>query len=180
MTIVATALKDRLPTAIRTARLVLAAPTLAHVPEMAVLANNKAIHAVLSRLPYPYGESDGRFFVETIARGDSEYAWAIEHDGGFIGVMGLHMLPGRLPELGYWLGERHWGNGFATEAGLAVVAAARTAGAAGLRSRVLLDNHGSRKVLKKLGFLEVGEDIDTSGTLVGRKVMQMRLEFDQR
>jgi len=180
MTIVATALKDRLPTTIRTARLVLAEPTLAHVPEMAILANNKAIHAVLSRLPYPYGESDGRFFVETIARGDSEFAWAIEHNGVFVGVIGLHLLPGRLPELGYWLGEPHWGQGFATEAGLAAVAAARAAGAAGLRSRALLDNLGSRNVLRKLGFLEIGEDIDTTGTLVGRKIMQMRLEFDQR
>lgn len=170
-------LKDRLPATLATARLALATPALGHVREMAVLANNKAIHAVLSRLPHPYGESDGRFFVETIARGPEEFAWAIEHRGAFIGTIGLHLLPGRLPELGYWLGEPFWGQGFATEAGQAVVAAARAAGAPGLRSRALLDNHASRKVLGKLGFLEVGEDIDRTGTLTGRKVMQMRLEF---
>jgi len=180
MTIVAATLKDRLPATIRTARLALVTPTLAHVPQMAVLANNKAIHAVLARLPYPYGESDGRFFVENIARGETEFAWALECEGAFIGVVGLHILPGRLPELGYWLGEPFWGQGYATEAGHAAVAAARQAGAPGLRSRALLDNHASRKVLKKLGFLEAGEDIDTTGTLTGRKVMQMYLEFDQR
>ena len=180
MTIVATSLKDRLPTTLRTERLVLATPTLAHVPQMAALANNKAIHAVLARLPHPYGESDGRFFVENIARGETEFAWALECAGAYIGVVGLHILPGRLPELGYWLGEPYWGQGFATEAGHAAVAAAREAGAPGLRSRALLDNLASRNVLKKLGFLEAGEDIDTTGTLTGRKVIQMRLEFSPR
>ncbi|WP_338721275.1 GNAT family N-acetyltransferase [Devosia sp. XK-2] len=180
MTVLATTLDARLPTAIRTARLSLVVPALAHVPEMALLANNKAIHQVLSRLPHPYMESDGRFFVENIARGDSEFAWAIEQAGAFVGVIGLHLLPGRLPELGYWLGQPHWGQGFATEAGLAVVSAARAARAPGLRARALLDNNASRNVLKKLGFIEIGEDTDTTGTLTGRRVMQMRLEFDQR
>ena len=63
-----TALKDRLPTTLTTARLVLTTPVLAHVPQMAVLANNKRIHEVLSRLPYPYAEEHGTEFVTEIAR----------------------------------------------------------------------------------------------------------------
>lgn len=180
MTIVETSLKDRLPATIRTARLVLATPTLAHVPEMAILANNEAIHAVLARLPHPYGESDGRFFVENIARGGAEFAWAIELDGAFIGVMGLHLLPGRLPELGYWLGEPHWGQGYATEAAQAVVSAARAAGAVALRSRALTHNHASRNVLKKIGFIEVGEGVEPNHNLAGQTMTLMRLEFDER
>ncbi|MBN9332886.1 GNAT family N-acetyltransferase, partial [Devosia sp.] len=80
----------------------------------------------------------------------------------------------------YWLGEPHWGQGIATEAGHAVVDAARAAGAVALRSRALLANSGSRNVLKKLGFAEIGESTDKDGTLKGQAVMLMRLEFGER
>ena len=174
------ALKDRLPATLTTARLVLATPALAHVPQMAALANNKRIHEVLSRLPHPYAEKHGEEFVSEIARGETEFAWSILKDGTYIGGMGLHLLPDQLPELGYWLGEPHWGQGFATEAGRAVVEAARAAGAAALRSRALLSNSGSRNVLKKLGFVEIGESTDKEGTLKGQGMMLMRLEFGER
>ena len=170
-------IKDRLPAILTTDRLVLTTPTLAHVPEMAVLANNKAIYEVLSRLPHPYAESDGIFFVEEIARGPEEFAWAIEAYGRYFGGIGLHLLPNQLPELGYWLGEPHWGQGYATEAARAVVTAAREAGYPALRSRALLSNAGSRNVLAKIGFIETGEAIAEAGTLVGRRMMQMRLEL---
>ena len=169
--------RDRLPATLTTDRLVLTTPSLAHVPEMAVLANNRAIYAVLSRLPHPYDESHGRFFVEEIARGPEEFAWSILLQGSYIGTIGLHLLPGQAPELGYWLGQPFWGHGYATEAARAVVAAAREAGYPALRSRALLSNAGSRNVLAKAGFSEIGEAIDDAGTLVGQRMMQMRLEF---
>ena len=170
-------IRDRLPATITTDRLMLTTPTLAHVPEMAVLANSKAIYEVLSRLPHPYDESHGAFFVDNIARGPEEFAWSILLQGHYIGTMGLHLLPDQLPELGYWLGEPYWGHGYATEAAHAVVAAAHDAGYPALRSRALLSNAGSRNVLRKVGFIETGEDVDKTGTLAGRQVMQMRLEF---
>lgn len=169
--------RDRLPATLTTDRLVLATPSLVHVPEMAVLANNSAIYEVLSRLPHPYDESHGRFFVEEIARGPEEFAWSILLQGQYIGTIGLHLLPDLLPELGYWLGEPYWGHGYATEAAHAVVVAARMAGYPGLRSRALPSNAGSRNVLRKVGFVETGEAIDEAGTLTGQRVMQMRLEF---
>lgn len=174
-----TSFKDRLPATLVTDRLVLTTPTLAHVPEMAVLANNRAIYEVLSRLPHPYEESHGAFFVENIARGDEEFAWSILLDGRYIGGMGLHLLPDQLPELGYWLGEIHWGKGYATEAARAVVDAACAAGYPALRSRALLTNIASRSVLAKVGFVETGESVDQDGTLAGRHLMQMRLDFDR-
>lgn len=173
------ALKDRLPTTLTTARLVLATPALAHVAQMAELANNKRVYEVLARLPHPYGEKDGVAFVTEIARGETEFAWSILRENTFIGVMGLHIRADHTPELGYWLGEPHWGQGFATEAGHAVVDAARAAGAAGIRARALLSNAGSRNVLKKLGFVEIGEDTDKEGTLKGQTVMLMQLDFER-
>lgn len=170
-------IKQHLPASIATERLVLTTPVLDHVPEMAVLANSRAIYEVLARLPHPYAESDGRFFVETIARGDSEFAWSILHEGHFIGVIGLHLLPNQAPELGYWLGETFWGLGFGTEAAKAVVAAARAAGFAALRASALTSNAGSRKVLAKAGFIETHEGPAQHDTNAGKPTTFMQLHL---
>ena len=57
------------------------------------------------------------------------------------------------------------------------LAMVREAGYPALRSRALLSNAGSRNVLAKVGFSEIGEDTAKAGTLAGQRVMQMRLEF---
>ena len=170
-------IRTNLPATLTTERLTLATPARAHVKAMAELANNKRIFEVLARLPHPYAESDGEVFVDTIARSDTEHAWSILRDGSFIGVIGLHLLPGQVPELGYWLGEPFWGFGYATEAAIAVVTAAKKAGYPGLRSRALLTNTGSRNVLRKLGFIETGEVTDDKGALAGQRLMQVQLEL---
>ena len=170
-------IKDRLPVSLTTERLVLTTPTLAHAPDIARLANNRRIHEVMSRLPFPYTLEDARFFIEDIVPSAAEKCYAITRDGTFMGIVGLTFAEGKAPELGYWLGESYWGMGFASEAANAVVAAAKDIGMPLLRSRALLSNTGSRNVLRKLGFVEIGEDTDKAGTLVGQRVMQMRLEF---
>jgi len=170
-------LRDTLPATITTERLVLTTPVLAHAPEMAELANNPLIYQVLARLPHPYEREHAHAFIQTIARGPENFAWAILHNTKFLGVIGLHLLPDEQPELGYWLGQPFWGQGFATEAATAVVAAARAAGYSALRSRALLANAGSRNVLRKAGFSEISQGIDPNGTLKGRPVARLLLEF---
>ncbi|WP_240231076.1 GNAT family N-acetyltransferase [Devosia lacusdianchii] len=171
-------LKDRLPAALHTDRLVLTTPTMAHAPAIAQLANNRRIHEVMSRLPFPYSEEDARLFIEEIVPGPNELCYAILLGGEtFVGIVGLTFAETTPPELGYWLGEPFWGKGYATEAAAAVVAAARKAGIPVLRSRALFANSGSRNVLRKVGFAEVGETIDSQGTLAGQRLAQMRLEF---
>lgn len=167
----------RLPDTMATDRLVLAAPTLEHVPEMAVLANNGSIFEMLSKLPHPYDESHGRTFVQTIARSDHEFAWTILLGHRLIGVIGLQLSPTDVPGLGYWLGQPFWGRGFATEAGLAVIAAARAAGVPALRARARTSNGASRKVLRKLGFVEVGEGPAPDGYHAGRPTTFMHLDL---
>jgi RimJ/RimL family protein N-acetyltransferase len=170
-------LKDRLPTTIRTERLVLVTPTLAHAPAIARLCNNINVHKWMSRLPFPYGLSDAEFFINTIVPSAEEYCLAITLDGELIGIVGLTFAEGREPELGYWLGEPFWGQGFATEAARAVVDAAQTAGANALRSRALLSNSASRKVLRKAGFTETGTATDQAGNLMGQELMQMSMDL---
>ena len=180
MTIVVTRLKDRLPTTIRTQRLVLVTPTLAHAPAIAALANNENVHKWMARLPFPYGLSDAEFFINEIVPSAGEYCLAITHDDELMGIVGLHFGDGQVPELGYWLGEPYWGQGYATEAAQAVVAAARAAGATALRSRALKDNHKSRHVLGKAGFVQTQEGPEPIGPNRGKPAVFLYLEFSPR
>jgi RimJ/RimL family protein N-acetyltransferase len=74
-----------------------------------------------------------------------------------IGTIGLARLPSGRMDFGYWIARAHWNRGYATEAGKAVIAAARD----GLRLRKLsaghfVDNPASGRVLEKLGFRPTG------------------------
>ncbi len=62
-------------------------------------------------------------------------------------------------ELGYWIVPSHWGLGFATEAGQAVIAMARdTLRIDQLISKHAIDNPAAGRVLDKLGFTAVRRD----------------------
>jgi ribosomal-protein-alanine N-acetyltransferase len=63
------------------------------------------------------------------------------------------------PELAFELLRRTWGQGYATEASLAVLDWARSAGHARLWATVWDWNTASRRVLAKLGFTETGRTV---------------------
>ena len=51
---------------------------------------------------------------------DGEACFVISHGGKLIGGCGIDRVKS-VPEIGYWLGARYWGRGFATEAARAVI-----------------------------------------------------------
>jgi RimJ/RimL family protein N-acetyltransferase len=73
--------------------------------------------------------------------------------------LGVYQIDGRLEvEMGYWLGEKHWGNGFATEAARAVQdAALTTLGLSRLISLIDPANQGSLRVAEKNGMRYMAE-----------------------
>jgi ribosomal-protein-alanine N-acetyltransferase len=81
-------------------------------------------------------------------------------DGDVIGYCGL--VDGRRgPELAFELLRRVWGQGYATEASLAILDWAKSSGYARLWATVREWNTASRRVLEKLGFTETGrEEVD--------------------
>ena len=94
------------------------------------------------------------------AKNGIEYAFGAYLPGnGLIGSCGV-VKRGAFWEIGYWIGKPYWEQGFATEAGRAVLAWAREEFPAnGFISGHIKDNAASGRVLRKLGFDVVGEKL---------------------
>ena len=114
----------------------------------------------LASAPWPYTPADAEAFLAT-ERDPSEPALLIyRRTRGapeLVGTIGFGRRPDGELEFGYWIARRHWGRGYATEAGKALIANARHS----LRVRTLnaghfVDNPASGRVLEKLGFRPTG------------------------
>ena len=106
----------------------------------------------LAVVPWPYRLADAEAFLALPCEVKRpRFLITRRADGTLVGGIGLHGK--HEAELGYWIAPEYWGQGYATEAGRAVIALADdslrlprvTAGHA-------LDNPNSGKVLAKLGF----------------------------
>lgn len=142
-----------------TERLVLRPPHEDDIPELATLANNRRVAEMLARMPHPYGEAEARAYLDAAAarRAGVGYAMTLAATGAFVGGASLNPAGDEL-ELGYWVGEPYWGNGYATEAAHALVDLAFRATAVErlhVSCRVL--NGASRRVIHKCGFQYAGQ-----------------------
>jgi RimJ/RimL family protein N-acetyltransferase len=101
--------------------------------------------------------------------GYGRWACVLKDTGEMIGWSGPRLLPeiGEV-EMGYRFLPRHWGKGYATEAGAAVVRHCFTVlGMRQLVSLVAPENVASANVVRKLGFRHTG-DIVITGNVAGR------------
>lgn len=169
--------RDALPHRIETPRLVLRAPIRGDVTDLVKLADNRKIYEVLARLPNPYTRADGIAFVEIFAQRPDERPYAITLNDQFVGVVGFSYHTGEPPEIGYWLGEPHWGKGIMSEAVKALIEAAfATRLYPRLKARALKTNAGSLNVLEKAGFKRLGEGPDPIAHRTGDPVVFLELE----
>ena len=150
-------LREASPCVLETERLTLRSPTLADVKAIARLANDRRIAENTRRLPHPYSLEHAIAFVRGLASKDSELVFLIERDFEPIGMVGLNWSKQTAPELGYWLGVDHWGQGYGTEAARAAIdhffeAFDNPALFAGAR----VANPSSRNILEKCGFQWTG------------------------
>lgn len=152
-------LRDALPASIVTERLTLRLPALGDLDALVAGANNWNVIEPTASLPFPYLEEHGRAFIERFMHKPEHrpYAIARKADDIFLGVIGLKFTEGEKPELGYWLAEAHWRQGFAPEAVNGLLEAAGRTGISVIRARVLASNPGSMRVLEKTGFAVIEE-----------------------
>ncbi len=141
---------------IETKRLFLRAPRMDDVPVIAAGLDNYSVTRFLSRVPYPYFEADAIAWLSGLPENTPDWAaFAIERpDAGLIGVISIEN------HLGFWLAEAHWGQGYATEAGRAILEwHFANSDATGIVSAAHYDNPASLNVQRKLGFVVTGSEM---------------------
>lgn len=156
---------------IETKRLRLRPLVEADLPRLVAQADDPDVARMTTGIPHPYDERHARDFLARVERLDParEAVFAIERQGfGLIGTLGFHAATPFGPELGYWLGRDHWGQGLATEAVRGALAWARGS----WRKRLAMaghyaDNPASGQVLVKAGFLYTGEVLTRYSTARG-------------
>ena len=124
-------------------------------------ANDREVSIQLrDRFPFPYGIEQARTFLGWIAKQPAPTVWAIEINGEAAGGIGieLHTDVERVSaEIGYWLGQAHWGRGVATEALKAVTLEAfNRFDITRLYAVPFADHTASVRVLEKAGYVREG------------------------
>lgn len=146
---------------LQTSRLVLRPTEPADAGATFTLQSNRNVTRMLRMAAFPPDRAElGRWFLDHQREwlAGEAYRFAILCDGRFIGVADIDEIAQGEGDLGYWLGEAHWGLGFASEAAGALVDFAfGAAGLLKLRSGHAADNAASGRVLRKLGFRFTGQ-----------------------
>jgi RimJ/RimL family protein N-acetyltransferase len=151
---------------IHTARLVLRALRLDDTEALFAAFSNWNVIRLLSSPSWPYLLTDAQSFVRSAvehAPGFDEELLAITLDGIFIGAIGVRMRPanaqqrGPGPNIGYWLGEKFWGQGFMSETVAAFVRFIfSTVDCDTIYCGAFAENTASLRIQEKTGFFRDG------------------------
>ncbi|HWX06623.1 MAG TPA: GNAT family N-acetyltransferase [Bradyrhizobium sp.] len=154
------ALREARPCVLETERLLLRRPTLADVKAITRLAHDRRIAENTRRLPHPYSQDHAIEFVRNAASDNRGAVFLIESNFVPIGVVGVDWREPDAPELGYWLGVEHWGQGFGTEAARAVIDFTfEEFEVEHLVAGARVSNPSSRNILEKCGFQWSGVEL---------------------
>lgn len=149
---------------IKTARLLLRGFTLDDAPEVQRLAGDYAVARNTLTIPHPYEDGMAEIWIRGLEEDEEKrisLVFAIERDDdkqliGSIGLSGIDRQHNHA-EIGYWIGQPYWNQGYASEAASALV---------GFAFRILRLNRvfayhfernvASERVLEKVGLQREG------------------------
>jgi RimJ/RimL family protein N-acetyltransferase len=173
-------LRERSTVVLETERLILRAPQLEDAKTIAKLANDRRIAENTARIPHPYGLTDAKQFVAWTGETADEIVFVITLDEAVIGACGVGKIGGETPEVGYWLGVRYWGKGYATEALRTIIDFAFEGfDYDALHGSARVTNPASRRVLEKCGFQWAGAGLRRVRALAS-SVPVDRFQLDRR
>ena len=124
-------------------------------------ANNQNVARQLrDRFPHPYTRAHAAAFLKTAVAAEHPTNLCIDVDGEAVGGIGFVCgsdVERFSAEIGYWLSERHWGQGIVTEALMLVTEHAfSTFNVLRLFALPFADNAASIRVLEKAGYVREG------------------------
>lgn len=171
----------------RTERLLLRPGWKEDAPALFQAICDERIVCNLANAPWPYSFADAEAFLDREAASalDARCLIMLRTDAAprLIGCIGFGRTPDDGLEFGYWIARPFWGQGFATEAGKAVVdIARRSLRLPRLNAGHFIDNPASGRVLRKLGFRPTGTALRYSagrGAETPCKLFELDLQPDR-
>ena len=143
----------------RTERLLLRPGWAEDAPALAQAIADETIVRNLATAPWPFALRDAEAFLAA-PRDPVLPSFLIYQRTAaapaLVGACGLGRRPSGAVELGYWIARDSWNQGYATEAGHALLDIAQALGLARLEASYFIDNPASGRVLEKLGFTPTG------------------------
>lgn len=113
----------------------------------------------LTRTPWPYAPDDARAFAAKPQDKRLPHFLitlpTLAEPARVIGCIALGQHENDVV-LGYWIAREHWGQGYASEAGRAILQLAKVLGHRRIVANHFADNPASGQVLRKLGFCPTG------------------------
>jgi RimJ/RimL family protein N-acetyltransferase len=130
-------------------------------PSLVRHANNRNVWLGLrDSFPFPYTMNDAHRWIDVAANKLRQHVFAICVGGFAVGGVGLSPredVNRYSAEIGYWLGETHWGRGIATDAVAAITAYGFDALEMNRIFAEVFDwNRASMRVLEKAGYSAEG------------------------
>jgi RimJ/RimL family protein N-acetyltransferase len=131
---------------------------LSDMEDLAFFANNANIaNNMTNKFPHPYLLEHAEAFIQFAQVSDPVCIFAISYQGKSIGGMGVHLqadIFAKNAELGYWLAEPYWGQGFVSKLlPVLVDFAFNTYDIQRVFARPFSSNKASQRVLEKNNFV---------------------------
>lgn len=126
-------------------------------------ANNREVwNNLRDAFPHPYTHDDAVNWIQFVAeQGDRPKRFAVVLDDEPIGGVGIMIgedVDCKVAEVGYWIGQDHWGNGIATEALRCLSKYAfATFDLVRLQAPIFEWNRASARVAEKAGYTLEGQ-----------------------
>ena len=140
---------------IHTQRLCLRPWSDADAPALFELARDPRIGMLCGWKPFELID-DAREALSTVLVANDSYAVTLSSTGELVGSIALRVdadsPEATVADIGYWIGVPYWGNGYASEAGRAIIERAKELGVETIILKYFDGNDASRRVSEKLGF----------------------------
>lgn len=149
---------------LETKRLRLRKPAVKDIPLIVKYANNPKIAEMTLNIPHPYQEKDAKWWIDVAKKGfenNDHFIFAIflKSTNRFMGGIGLEInTEFNRAELGFWIGEPFWNQGYISEATKEVLRFGfEELGLNKIIAHHFLNNPASGKVMRKNGMIKEGE-----------------------
>ena len=141
---------------LQTKRLVIKKPQIKDKKKLITELNNWEVVKWLTKVPFPYSDKDADNWINFLTVDNLQFNIFLSNN--LIGGVGLRKNEHLIDELGYWLGEKYWGNGYIPEVCSELLNYInKELKINKIQAGYIVGNVRSAKVLEKLGFNEIGK-----------------------